>query len=153
MPSSKHKLLLICTESADVGCVDHPNTRPFLLTELWSCSNVSHQQQNSMKTALLHQKLAFSLFFFNRSEVLLESHDVSHDFSKYSENLFPNFSTCGGQGDECCILSFARFLMSSASDWAACFRPRPRFSRLHHSLVPRTLFCNFEWMMRLCLAQ
>lgn len=125
MPLGTHK----CTESAAVGCVDHPNTRPFLLTELRSCSNASHQWQNSMKTALSHQKLPFSLFFFLKKEqkssvVLLESH-VPHDFSKYSGNLFPNFSTCGGRGNECCILSFARFLMSSASDWAARFRPRP----------------------------
>lgn len=82
-----------------------------------------------MKTALSHQKLAFSLFSLKKKKVvLLESHDVSHDLSKYSGNLFPNFSTCGGRGDECCILSFARFLMSSASDWAACFRPRPPVS-------------------------
>lgn len=46
-------------------------------------------------------------------------------FSKYSGNLFPNFSTYGGWGNECCLLSFARFLMSSASDWAARFRLLP----------------------------
>lgn len=104
-------MLLICTESADVGCVDRPNTRPLLLTELWSCSNVSHQTAKVNENCTIASKvIAFSLFSFKRSEVLLESHDVSRDFSKYSGNLFPNFSTCGGRGDECCILSFARFL-------------------------------------------
>lgn len=134
-------MLLICTESAGVGCVDRPNTRPLLLTELWSCSNVSHQTAKVNENCTIASKvIAFSLFSFQRSEVLLESHDVSRDFSKYSGNLFPNFSTCGGRGDECCILSFARFLMSSASNWAACFRLRPHFSRLHHSLVPQNSF-------------
>lgn len=46
-------------------------------------------------------------------------------FSKYSGNQFPNFSTYGGWGNECCILSFARFLMSSASNWAVRFRLPP----------------------------
>lgn len=79
-------------------------------------------------------------------------------FSKvFWKNLFPNVSTyrgCGGGGNECFVLSFARFLMSSASDWAVRFGLLPPVSPDCTTLwSPKLSFCNFEWMMRLCLSQ
>lgn len=136
MPWSKYKFPLICSEGANVWWIpNHLFPILILLTELWSCSNdVFYEEQNSMETALSSKIFVTFIFSVLLSVVLfLTLSSVARIsfyfkwFSKYSGNLFPNFSTYGGWGNECRILSFARFLMSSASDWAVRFRLPPPF--------------------------
>lgn len=144
MPLGTHKSLLSCTESAAVRCVDHPNTRPFLLTELRSCSNASHQRRNSMKTALCHQKLAFSLFFLKKKQQQLSSVARiswrSSWFFKVFWKSLSQFQHMWRTGRWMLHTKLCRFLMSSASDWAARFRPRPPFLQTAPVSGPPELF-------------
>lgn len=113
------------------------------LTELWSCSTaVPCKEQNSMKTALFHlkkkkkRKKWILIFFTDVINVVLFLKLCSVAKNSYFHHLIffkvfwkyaviSNFSTDGEWGNECCILSFARFLKSWASDWAVRFKLPP----------------------------
>lgn len=95
----------------------------------------------------------YQWFYFKSSVVLLECRFTSCGFQSILEIYFPVSAHMEGGGNECCILSFARFLMSSASDWAARFRLPPVSPDCTILWSPELFFCNFKWMMRLSLAQ